>query len=323
MRILPLTLVVYLLLGGGCQQGPAPEPPAVPPLEDLSQWTLPELVQPEAPKPLPEGVRPTPRPATPAEKAYKYAPGGVYKVSVALDAPLDVILEPGEQVQTLIGSDPKPIEPTQDQQQLKQRWEYKEGMDGVGERASAHIFLRAMEAGATLGLTITTTKRVYYLTCQSVQRSPIRALRWEYPPDPVENPAQVAKAPSLLPHPDEPKLYHVGYPMHTGHPAPAWMPRHVVDDGKKLYLIYPEVALFGTVPLVRAIGPNGPQVINARQFLNVVILDALAPKLELRVGTGERAEVVTITRGNVRTIHCPDDNECPRWPAAALRLTGR
>jgi type IV secretory pathway VirB9-like protein len=321
MRTLALTLVVCLLLGGGCQQGPPPEPPAAPPPEDLSQWTVPELVQLEAQKPLPQV--PWPRPATEAEKVYKYAPGGVYKVSVALDAPLDVILEPGEKVQMLIGSDPKPIEPSQDQQQLKQRWEYKEGIDGLGEKASSHIFLRAMEAGATLGLTVTTTKRVYYLTCQSVPKSPIRAVRWEYPLGPGEPVVQEAKPPSLLPHPDEPKLYHTGYTLRTGNPAPAWTPRYVVDDGKKLYLIYPEVTVFGTVPLVRAIGVNGPHVINSRQFLNVVILDTLAPKLELRVGTGERAELVTITRGNLRTIRCPEDNDCPRWPAAAQRLAGR
>ena len=39
--------------------------------------------------------------------------------------------------------------------------------------------------------------------------------------------------------------YHVGYEMTTPRqPAPAWTPRQIVDDGKKLYLLYPEVTLF-------------------------------------------------------------------------------
>ena len=99
----------------------------------------------------------------------------------------------------------------------------------------------------------------------------------------------------------------------------------MVDDGKKLYLIYPEVTLFESVPLVRAIGVNGPQLLNARQHLNVVILDALFPTLELRVGVGDAAELVTITRGKgLRTITCPDDGEdCPQWPAAARHLARR
>jgi type IV secretion system protein VirB9 len=226
-------------------------------------------------------------------------------------------------VQTLIGSDPKPIESGQDGQQVKQRWEYKEGVAGVGDTASARIFLRAMEAGATLGLTITTSKRVYYLTCHSVTKGKIRAVRWDYPAEPVETAPLGAKAAPLLPDPDTPRQYHVGYQLTTSRPAPAWTPRQVLDDGKKLYLLYPEVTLFGTVPLVRALGVNGPQVINSLQVLNVVIVDVLAPKLELRVGTGEGAELVTITRGTLKTITCPEDPECPQWPAAARHLARR
>jgi type IV secretion system protein VirB9 len=101
------------------------------------------------------------------------------------------------------------------------------------------------------------------------------------------------------------------------------MPRHVVDDGKKLYIVYPEVTLFGTVPLLRMIGPNGPQLVNARQYLNVVIVDQLLATAELRVGTGERAETVTLTRGALRTIDCPGDDACPAWPQAATTLAGR
>ena len=57
--------------------------------------------------PLPQAV--AARPGTETEKVYEYAPGQVYKVTVALDAPLDVILEAGEKVQTVLDSDPKPI----------------------------------------------------------------------------------------------------------------------------------------------------------------------------------------------------------------------
>ncbi len=96
-----------------------------------------------------------------------------------------------------------------------------------------------------------------------------------------------------------------------------------MDDGKKLYLVYPEVTLFGTVPLVRIVGPNGPQLVNARQYLNVTILDQLPPRLELRVGGGIHAETVTITRGALRTIDCPGDEACPVWPAAAATLARR
>jgi len=173
-----------------------------------------------------------------------------------------------------------------------------------------------------MGLVVTTTHRTYYLTCKSVKTTPIRLVRWQYPAE--QAPAVKATVPGLLPDPAQPAHYHVGYALASTQPqAPTWQPRQVVDDGKKTYLIYPEVTLFETVPMVRLIGPNGPQLVNARQFLNVVILDQLLPRAELRVGIGEHAEVVTITRGAMQTIACPGDDQCPVWPHAAQALARR
>jgi type IV secretion system protein TrbG len=324
MRTSRLTLVLCLVALAGCQPVVPPEPPVAPPAEDLSHWSVPLLVQP-APQKAPV---PAARPGTDTEKVYTYEPGQVYKVTVALDAPLDVILEAGEKIQTVLDSDPKPIiqgppasENGTPKPEVKARWEYREAIDGVGESARPHLLIRALEAEATAGVTLTTTRRVYYLTCKSVKTAAVRGVRWTYGHDPTAAPEDTR--PRLLPHPDEPRLYHVGYQVHTSTPAPTWRPRQIFDDGKKFYLIYPELVLFGTVPLVRLIGPNGPQVVNSHQFLNVVMVDlGDVPRMELRVGTGDNAELVTITRGVLRTIACPNDTECPRWPVAAHYLRG-
>ena len=204
MRTRPLTLVVYLLLVGGCQPSPPPEPPVAPPAEDLSHWTVPTLVQPPARKPLPQVA--STRPGTETEKVYEYVPGQVYKVTVALDAPLDVILEAGEKVQTVLDSDPKPIvqgQPAPEngtpKPEVKARWEYREAVDGVGDTARPHLLIRALEAEATAGVTLTTTRRVYYLTCKSVKTSPIRGVRWTYPADPTRAPGREDAAPAAAP----------------------------------------------------------------------------------------------------------------------------
>jgi type IV secretion system protein VirB9 len=199
-----------------------------------------------------------------------------------------------------------------------ERWEVKKAIEGQGETLRTHILVTPISAGLTAGFVITTTERTYYLTFKSVQSSPIRLVRWRYPLDAAK---PVAKEPGLLPDPTQPKLYHVGYEL--GGKKPSWNPRYVVDDGKKTYIVYPEVTLFETVPMVRLVGPNGPQLVNARQFLNVVILDQLVARAELRVGTGETAEVVTIMRGAMRTIRCPGDEACPQWPQAAQQLAQR
>jgi type IV secretion system protein VirB9 len=288
-----------------------PLPPVPPPPEDLSTWSVPELVQPPPPEALPAQVAPPQEKTTPAEQVLDFAAGTTFRLTVPVGAPLDIVLQRGEQVRNIIGGDRAPVEPNQ-----TTRWEIKEGADGLGDTLRQHIFLTATTPGLTTGLIITTTQRTYYLTCKSVNKSPIRMVRWRYPVDVA--PVKPVKEPGLLPDPAQEKHYHVGYELQGT--KPSWNPRQVVDDGKKTYILYPEVTLFETVPMVRLIGPNGPQLVNARQFLNVVILDQLVPRAELRVGLGESAEIVTITRGKLRTIACPGDEACPVWPHAAQAL---
>jgi type IV secretory pathway VirB9-like protein len=308
-------LLLVTCLAAGCDQH-TEAPPVPPPPENLSTWTVPELVQPPAVPPKP--VAPVEEKPGAAEKVYDFVPGTTYTAQVPLGGPLDIVLERGEAVRNIVGGDRAPTETGQ-----APRWEVKEGAEGSGDTARAHIFLTTTAPGLTMGVVVTTTKRTYYLTCQSVKQAPTRVLRWRYGPAPVEPPT-TAERPGFLPSPAQPAHYHVGYTVvHQGSRAPDWMPRHVVDDGKKLYILYPEVALFGTVPLVRLLGPNGPQLVNARQYLNVVIVDHLVARAELRVGLGEQAETVTITRGALRTIACPGDEACPVWPQAAAQLAGR
>jgi type IV secretion system protein VirB9 len=316
MRCWYLLLVVGLL--GGCPSPEPPPPPVPPPAEDLSTWTVPVLVQPERSVPRPQAVRPATLPVGAAEKVLAYKPGVVVEVSVAPGAPLDIVFEEGEQVRQIVDGDRAPAAEGQ-----HRRWEVKEGADGAGPTLRPHVFVTTTEPGLVNGLTITTTRRTYLVTCKSVAHTPVRVLRWLYAPDSrPPTPEAPTDAPGLLPHPEQPMRYHIGYRLEAQGRMPDWTPRGLFDDGKKMYIVYPEVTLFGTVPLVRKVGPNGPQLINARQYLSVVILDELAGRLELRVGLGETAEVVTISRGNLRTIDCPSHPECPQWPAAAAVLAG-
>jgi type IV secretion system protein TrbG len=304
-----LRVLLGALLLGCAHEEPIP-PPVPPPPEDLSTWSVPELVQPPAPETPAPAVAPPEKP-TPAEQVLDFAAGRTFTLTVPVGAPLDIILQRGEQVRNIIGGDRAPVEPNQ-----TTRWEIKEGADGMGESLRQHLFLTATTPGLTMGLIVTTTARTYYLTCKSVGKSPIRTVRWRYPVDTAT--VKPVKEPGLLPNPAQLTHYHVGYEL-VG-TKPSWQPRQVVDDGKKTYIIYPEVTLFETVPMLRLIGPNGPQLVNSRQFLNVVIVDQLVARAELRVGLGEQAETVTITRGALRTIACPGDEACPVWPQAAQAL---
>jgi type IV secretory pathway VirB9-like protein len=318
-RPVMITLLA-LLAAWGCEPKEAPEPPVAPPAEDLSTWTVPTIVQPAPHKAPPQAVRPVNRPAGPDEKVYKFIPGKAVEALVATGIPLDIILQPGEKVRGIVDGDRAPLP----EGHQYRRWEVKETVDGSGAELRPHLLITASEPGLTNGFVVTTTRRIYYITCKSVAKSPTRVLRWHYDSLTADQGAPEAEPePPLLPLPDQPRLYHVGYEMQVSQPAPTWVPRFVVDDGKKTYIIYPEVTLFDSVPLLRLLGPNGPQLVNSLQYLNVVIVDQLVARAELRLGTGERAQVVTITRGKLRTIQCPGDAACPVWPTAAAVLAGR
>jgi type IV secretory pathway VirB9-like protein len=323
-RVQSLTWVLLCALWTGCAHKEEGLPPLPPMPEDLSTWTVPELVQPPRPDPTATKVRP----ATKEEQLVEFKEGVSTTVLVPTNAPLDILLQPGEEVRDIAGGDAgaqAPSAPTEGSvpAPLPQiRWEKQEGKHGSGETLQHHVYLHAKAPGLTMGVIITTTKRVYYLMCKSVKASQVRVVRWKYPEEVV--PVALSKEPGLLPNPHDKKLWHLGYTVTSSRPqAPDWMPRGVFDDGKKMYLVYPEIVLRQTVPVVRMIGPNGPQLVNARQFLSVVIVDQLAPRLELRVGIGEAADVVTIARGALRTIECPESPECPVFPHAAQVLAER
>src|SRR5919198_3477896 len=200
-----IRLLLLLMCLCGCHHTEEPLPPVPPAPEDLSTWSVPELVQPPPAETPPPASAPQEK-LTPAEQVLAFAPGMTFALTVSVGAPLDIVLQRGEQVRNIIGGDRAPVEPNQ-----TTRWEIKEGADRQGETFRQHIFLTATTPGLTTGLIVTTTSRTYYLTCKSVGKSPIRTVRWRYPVDPVA--VKPAKEPGLLPDPAQPKHYHVGYEL--------------------------------------------------------------------------------------------------------------
>ena len=87
------------------------------------------------------------------------------------------------------------------------------GWGRAGDGLRPHVFVTVAEAGLTNGITITTTRRVYYIACKSVAKSPVRVVRWHYPAGRAERGLPRRRSPGLLPHPDQPMRYHVGYEM--------------------------------------------------------------------------------------------------------------
>ena len=191
---LPPTVCLLALLLVGCAKEAPPPPPVPPAPEDLSTWSLPELVPPPAPE-TPPVPPPTPEKPTPAEQVLDFTPGTTFSLTVPVGAPLDIVMQRGEEVRNVIGGDRAPVEANQ-----TTRWELKEGAHGLGDTLQHHIFLSATLPSLSTGLIVTTTRRTYYLQCKSVAKSPIRTVRWRYPVE-TTDPLAKLKVPPLLPDP--------------------------------------------------------------------------------------------------------------------------
>lgn len=282
-----------------------------PPLAEDLGWSAPAPVQPPVPEPPATPVEPdTPRSSK--EKVYAFTVGESYRVDVAVGMPMDVILQPGEEIRDLADGDRSPVD-TQDQGPL---WEFKQSYSGQGPSGRPHVLITVPKAGLKNGVTITSTRRTYYLDLRSVSRSAARSVRWTYPDD---APKVAKMPPRLWPDPAQPQRYHAGYAITASDPRPVWTPRLAVDDGAKTYILFPPTVTTVDAPLIRLVGSQGPEMVNARQAGNVVILDRLFNRAELRLGASKQAEVVTIQRQVPRTIACPGDDACPVWPDAVAR----
>src|SRR2546429_1991845 len=106
LRYGPIIVLGMLLLG--CTHEDA-VPPVPPPPEDLSTWSVPELVQPPPPE-TPTAQSPPQEKTTPAEQVLDFAAGTTFSLIVPVGAPLDIVLQRGEQVRNIIGGDRAPAE---------------------------------------------------------------------------------------------------------------------------------------------------------------------------------------------------------------------
>jgi type IV secretion system protein VirB9 len=79
--------------------------------------------------------------------------------------------------------------------------------------------------------------------------------------------------------------------------SPPWRPISVFDDGRRVYVVFPRGIVQGEMPPLFVIGSDGEtQIVNSRIHQNILIVDRLFGVAELRLGSGERQQVVRILR---------------------------
>lgn len=331
-------LVGILIVCAGCgsKEMPLPDAHPVPPStpEDLAAFQAPSVyVPPQVPTPQP--VSPT-RPPAANEKRYAWEDGKADRIQVQLGYPTVVRFEPGERITAVMDGDrdalasaaeteagPRPPQapPTKDAPPhcyYGVRWQWCRGIAASTYTPIEHLVFTATQVGQRQGVVVFTDRRQYTLELHAVRATQTRLVSWSYPAPPLL-PAP-PPAPGLFPAARAIQDYHVGYRITTLGPTPEWIPLQVVSDlptvpSAKIYIRFPPVVLHQRMPLLRGMTEDGtPYLLNARQYGEWVVVDELAPRLELRRGAGAEAARVVITRDRLHSLRCPGDAQCPQFP---------
>ncbi|MCC8940458.1 P-type conjugative transfer protein TrbG [Bradyrhizobium sp. Arg62] len=219
-----------------------------------------------------------------AAQIYAYSPGALYQIYAAPGQITDIALEEGEQ---LTGSGPIAAGDTV-------RWVVGDTESGSGDTRRVHILVKPTRASIETNLVINTDRRTYLIELRSRERPYMPSVAWYYPETVRERTRLVALRP-VLPDPAQ-RVFR--YAIEGDRPP--WRPIAAYDDGRKVYVEFPQGIVQGEMPPLFVIGPDGKtELVNYRAYGNVLIVDRLFAAAELRLG-GERHQKVRIVRTDGR-----------------------
>ncbi|WP_404400591.1 P-type conjugative transfer protein TrbG [Pelagibacterium halotolerans] len=216
-----------------------------------------------------------------AIQIYPWSEGALYQVYAAPGQITNIALEPGE---SLTGAGPIAAGDTA-------RWIIGDTTSGSGATRRVHVLVKPTRPDISTNLVITTDRRAYIIELRARESLYMPAVAWAYPAPPAGQRQTVPAAPVI---PGEMARNH-RYGL-TGD-SPPWRPISVFDDGRRVYVVFPRGIVQGEMPPIFVIGADGePQIVNSRIHQNILIVDRLFGAAELRLGSGNRQQVVRIVR---------------------------
>ncbi|WP_449045078.1 P-type conjugative transfer protein TrbG [Paracoccus versutus] len=218
-----------------------------------------------------------------AIQVYPWSEGALYQVYAAPGQITDIALEPGEH---LSGTGPIAAGDTA-------RWIIGDTESGSGTSRRVHVFVKPTREDISTNLVITTDRRVYMIELQAREALYMPSVAWTYPAQPASKHQQTVAAP-IIP---APAARNYRYGLQVQGASPPWRPVSVFDDGRRSYVVFPRGIAQGEMPPLFVLGPDGEaQIVNSRVHGNVLIVDRIFAAAELRLGSGERQQVVRIHR---------------------------
>lgn len=216
-----------------------------------------------------------------AIQIYPWSEGALYQVYAAVGQITTIALEPGE---SLTGAGPIAAGDTT-------RWIIGDTESGTGATRRVHVLVKPTRPDISTNLVITTDRRAYLIELRAGEGTWMPAIAWAYPTPPA-NQRVTAPATPIIPS-QAARNHRYGL---SGDAAP-WRPVSVFDDGRRVYVVFPRGIVQGEMPPLFVLGSDGePEVVNSRIHQNILIVDRLFGAAELRLGSGDRQQVVRIIR---------------------------
>ena len=220
-----------------------------------------------------------------AIQIYPWSEGALYQVYAAPGQITNITLEPGE---SLTGAGPIAAGDTT-------RWIIGDTESGSGANRRVHILVKPTRTDIATNLVVTTDRRTYMIELRAREALYMPSVAWAYPAPPAGQRQSVPTTPVI---PAE-AARNYRYALQVQGDSPPWRPISVFDDGRRVYVVFPRGIVQGEMPPIFVLGTNGePQIVNSRVHQNVLIVDRLFGAAELRLGSGNRQQVVRIVRTN-------------------------
>ena len=219
-----------------------------------------------------------------AIQIYPWSEGALYQVYAAVGQITTIALEPGE---SLTGAGPIAAGDTA-------RWIIGDTESGAGLTRRVQVLVKPTRADIATNLVITTDRRTYMIELRAREALYMPAVAWTYPAQPGSR--QTVPTTPIIP-PTTARNYR--YRL-TG-ANPPWKPVSIYDDGRRVFVEFPRGIVQGEMPPLFVIGPGGEaQIVNSRIHQHILIVDRLFGAAELRLGSGDRQQVVRIVRTDGR-----------------------
>jgi type IV secretion system protein TrbG len=226
-----------------------------------------------------------------AMQVYPYSDGALYQVYAAPGQVTDIALALGEQ---LVGSGPVAAGDTV-------RWVIGDTESGTGSTKRVHILVKPTRPDLVTNLVINTDKRTYHVELRSTEKTYMASVSWAYAQDQLialrrQNAAAVAGT-AVASGVD---INALNFRYKIEGDTPPWRPLRAFDDGRQVFIAFPNGIGQGEMPPLWVIGPaGGAELVNYRIQGNHMVVDRLFAAAELRLG-GETQKKVRIVRTDGR-----------------------